>query len=80
MASDRGKYYVKNFEVWMRSPNGKKMQQVLEMMCENCLHRDDHPETKRSTIKCTSPLLDCLLQMMNLSSSVVQKRIRSNRD
>jgi hypothetical protein len=79
MASDRGNYYEKYFEVWMRSPNGKE-QRVWRMRCENCLTRHDHSETKNPImVECTSPLLDCLLQMMNLSSSV-QKRILSNRE
>ena len=79
MASDRGNYYEKYFEVWMMSPNGKN-ERVWRMMCENCLACHNYPETKRSTIECTIPLLNCLLQMMNLSSSVVQKRILSNRE
>jgi hypothetical protein len=80
MASDRGNYYIKNFEVWMRSPNGKK-QRVWELRCQNCLARHDHLETKKPiTVECTSPLLDCLLQMINFSSSDVQKRILSNRE
>ena len=79
MALDRGNYYDESFKVWMMSPNGKE-QLVWRMMCENCLAGHNHPETKRSTIECTIPLLNCLLQMMNLSSSVVQKRILSNRE
>ena len=78
MASDRGNYYIKNFEVWMRSPNGKK-QRVWELRCQNCLARHDHLETKNPmTVECTSLLLNCLLQMMNLSSSV-QKTHRSGK-
>ena len=69
MALDRGNYYDESFKVWMMSPNGKE-QLVWRMMCENCLAGHNHPETKRSTIECTIPLLNCLLQMMNLSSSV----------
>jgi len=78
--ADRGNYYTKSFEVLMKSPNGKE-QRVWRMRCENCLTRHDDSETKNPiTVECTSPLLDCLLQMMNLSSSVVQKRILSNRE
>jgi hypothetical protein len=78
--SNRGNYYIKYSEVWMRSPNGKE-QRVWRMTCENCLSHYDRPETKGPIpVECTTPLLDCLLQMMNLSSSVVQKRILSNRE
>jgi hypothetical protein len=80
MALNRGNYYDKSFKIWMRSPNGKE-QLVWRMRCENCLARHDHSETKRETIECTIPLLNCLLQMMmNLSISVVEKRILSNRE
>jgi hypothetical protein len=74
-------YYRKYFEIWMTSSDGKKNQPVLEMTCENCLAHHDHSETKKPIpVECTSPLLDCLLQMLNLSSSVVQKRILSIRE
>jgi hypothetical protein len=78
MAYDRGKYYPKDFSIEMTSSDGKK-QRVWELRCVNCLARHDHLETKKPiTVECTSPLLDCLLQMMNLSSSV-QIRHRSGK-
>jgi len=50
------------------------------MTCENCLSRCDNLVKKfPKNVECTSPLLDYLLQMMNLSSSVVKKRKLSNR-
>jgi hypothetical protein len=79
MASDRGSDYIKYSEVVMTNRDGKR-QTVWKMTCENCLSRHDHSERKDPiTVDCTSPLLDCLLQMMNLSSRVVEKRILSNR-
>jgi hypothetical protein len=51
------------------------------MMCENCLQRYDKLEIKSPIIiGATLPLLDCLLQTMNLSSMVVEKRILSNQE
>jgi hypothetical protein len=80
MASDRGKYYEKNFKVWMTSSDGEKNQTVWSMRCDNCLARHDHWETKNpTTVECTSPLLDCLLQMMSLSSCVVEKKRLTNK-
>jgi hypothetical protein len=79
MASDRGNYYEKYSEVVIKRPDGKT-ETVWRMTCENCLSRYDRPETKGPiTVECTSPLLYCLLQLMNLSSSLVEKRILSNR-
>lgn len=77
--ADRGNYYTKEISVSIRSADGK-WQKVWEMICENCLARHDRPETKSpKQVECTLPLLNRLLQMMNLSSSVVEKRILSNR-
>jgi hypothetical protein len=76
--SDRGNYYTKYFGIEMKSSDGKT-QTVWEMRCENCLARHDHSERKNPiTVECTSLLLNCLLQMMNLSSSV-QKTHRSGK-
>lgn len=76
--SDRGNYYTKYFGIDMTSSDGKT-QTVWEMRCENCLARHDHSERKNPiTVECTSLLLNCLLQMMNLSSSV-QKTHRSGK-
>ena len=76
--SDRGNYYKKYFEIKMTSSDGKT-QTVWEMRCENCLARHDHSERKNPiTVECTSLLLNYLLQMMNLSSSV-QKTHRSGK-
>ncbi len=73
-------YYTKYFGINMTSSDGKT-QTVWEMKCENCLARHDHSETKDPiTIECSIPLLDYLLQMINLSSSVIEKRILSNRE
>ncbi len=78
MASDRGNYYTKYFGIEMKSSDGKT-QTVWKMRCENCLERHDHSETKNPiTVECTSLLLNSLLQMMNLSSSV-QKTHRSGK-
>ena len=75
--ADRGNYYDKNFSVWIKCPNGKG-QEVWKIRCENCLARHDHSETKYpKQVECSGLLLDCLLQMMNLSSSVVEKIIPS---
>lgn len=77
--SYRGKYYEKYVKICMMGPSGKG-QRVWKMICRNCLARHDRLETKKPiTVECTSPLLDCLLQMMDLSSSIVQKIILSNR-
>jgi len=68
--ADRGNYYDKYFSVWIKGPNGKG-QEVWKMRCENCLARHDHSETKTpKQVECSGLLLNCLLQMMNLSSSV----------
>ena len=78
MSADRGNYYTKNFLVVIKSPNGNN-QTVWRMTCENCLQCHDKLEIKPPIIiDATLPLLDCLLQMMNLSSMVVKKRIQSN--
>ena len=79
MAYDRGNYYDKNFEVWIKSPDGRK-QTVWKMTCSGCLERNDCRENKDPiTVECTIPLLDYLLEMMNLSSSVVEKRKLSDK-
>jgi hypothetical protein len=80
MAYDRGNYKKKYFSVWIESPCGKKKQKVWTMTCEGCLDCHDHSEKKIPiTVNSTDPLLTCFLQMMNLSSSVIEKRILSNR-
>jgi hypothetical protein len=73
------KYYDKDFEIWMIDQNGKK-HLVWEMTCSGCLKDSDRPETKRqTTVECTNLLLEFLLDSMNLSKSVLEKRILSDR-
>ena len=80
MSAYIGNDYTKNFRVVIKSPNGK-LQEVLRMTCENCLYRYDKLEIKPPIIiGATLPLLDCLLQMTNLSSMVGEKRILSNQE
>jgi hypothetical protein len=70
MAYDRGNYYSKYFEINMTGSDGKT-HTVWKMRCENCLARHDRSETKSpKKVECTRSLLNYLLQMMNLSSSV----------
>jgi hypothetical protein len=70
MAYDRGNYYTKYFEIEMEGSDGKK-QTVWKLRCDNCLARHDHSEKKSpKKVECTRPLLNRLLQMINLSSSV----------
>ena len=72
-------YYDKEINVWMIDPSGKK-HPVLEMTCQGCLKRYDCQEMKNPiTVECTGPLLDFLLHSMNLSRSVVEKIILSDR-
>ena len=77
---DSGNYYTKYFEINMKSSDGSKEQTVWKMTCENCLSRHDKSERKNPIrVGCTSPLLNRLLQMMNMLDMVVEIRILSNR-
>jgi len=59
-----------SFRITMTSRDGKKDQIVWKTIFHGC-SGDDHLEiTKSITVESTSQLLDCLLQMMGLSSSV----------
>jgi hypothetical protein len=67
--TDRG--YSEHFSIEMTSHDGKKKQKVWEMTCHDCSDCHDDLETKKPiTVKCTSLLLTCLLEMMGLSRSV----------
>ena len=67
--TDRG--YSEHFSIEMTSSDGKKKQKVWEMTCHDCSDCHDDLETKKPiTVKCTSLLLTCLLEMTDLSRSV----------
>ena len=77
--ANREDYYTKSFNVLIRGYHGKT-QIVWRMTCENCLDRFDKLEFKEFTIvEATFPLLEHLLQMMSLSSCVVEKIRQSNK-
>lgn len=60
-----------SFMINMKSLDGTKEQIVWKMIFRECSGDDDKLKiTKSITVECTCRLLDCLLQMMGLSSSV----------
>ena len=67
------------FEIIITSSDGKKTQTVWKMKCKDCLACHDKLESKNPiTVECTRSLLNYLLHMMELSSSV-QIKHRSGR-
>jgi len=76
--ANKGNYYRLYFSVSIRGDNGKT-QIVWTTTCENCLSCFDKLVFKEfKNVEATLPLLEHLLQMMSLSSCVVEKKILSN--